>query len=195
MLPANAAQWYYCYRYCTYKTSPCWFKEMRFGNLQWKFMLVEKKKRIQWKLILIKMPFMWHVVSFLSRGSLLKDSAVYKTDLCCVGITQNQGARAVIKLLNLMLWIQVIWWGQGSVGLFLYLGCRRGRIVVMCQAGLLMWGQSREGYWEKNWVPSCRRVFGITGGDRFRQIGAQATCSSKPVESGHVVVLCLWKVC
>lgn len=45
---------------------------------------------------------------FLSRGSLLKDSAVYKTDLCCVGITQNQGARAAIKLLNLMLWIQVI---------------------------------------------------------------------------------------
>lgn len=44
---------------------------------------------------------------FLSRGSLLNGSAVYKMDLCCVGTTQNQGARVVVKLLNLLLYIQV----------------------------------------------------------------------------------------
>lgn len=37
----------------------------------------------------------------------------------------------------------------------------------------------------------CRAVgvFGITAVGRFRQIRGQVTCSSKPVESGRVVVL------
>lgn len=68
------------------------------------------------KPILIKMPFMWHDVSFFfffsfffpPRDNLLKDSAVYKIDFCYVGITENQGARVVIKLLNLLLWVQVM---------------------------------------------------------------------------------------
>lgn len=170
MLPDNVAQRYTC---CTYKSSLYWFKEMCFGNSHRKFRLVEKNERIQWKWILIKIPFIWHIVSGLSRDNLLEDSAVYKTDLCFVWIEpgSKRGDKALES--DAIDTGSVMGWGVRACVVFLVPWMQKRKDRQWCaRQGLLRWGQSREGYWGKNCVPSYRGVSDMTAVDRFRQIRA-----------------------
>lgn len=77
---------------------------------------------------------------FLSIDSLLKAPAVYEADLLCWDNTET-GSKSGDKVFErdaLDTGNVMGTWGW----LFLCLGCGRGRIVVMCQAGLLKEGRT-----------------------------------------------------
>lgn len=129
---------------------------------------------------------------FLSIDSLLKAPAVYETDLLCWGNTEP-GSKSGDKAFEsdaLDTGNMTGRWGW----LFLCFGCGRGRVVAMCQAGLLREGRTTKDAGRRT---GCQALGDSLAQPRQTDSGRceLQNCSSKPVEFGHVVVLCPWEVC